>query len=225
MSPLAQARSDLLNRLRERAIPEDVVPMERYMKNRFSFLGVKSKERRAAQRAVLSAARSSSTGEVLDLASWCWDQPYREFQYVGCDLLRTNANRMEPSALPPITTLIETKTWWDTVDPIATRTIGPMVSNHPQIGRIMDDWISSDNLWLARVAILHQLFFKENTDSGRLFDYCKARASDQEFFVRKAIGWALREFSKTDPTAVRQFLESAPGLSALSRREASKYLS
>jgi 3-methyladenine DNA glycosylase AlkD len=89
----------------------------------------------------------------------------------------------------------------------------------------MDEWIESDNIWLARTAILHQLGYKSQTNADRLFDYCLRRASDKEFFLRKSIGWALREYSKTDETAVRRFVDAnASALSPLSRKEALKWL-
>ena len=105
--------------------------------------------------------------------------------------------------------LITTKSWWDTVDALASRTVGALVLADPALRKTMDRWIRSDDIWIARTAILHQLFYKEATDTSRLFDYCLLRAGDNEFFIRKAIGWALREYSKTDEVAVR---DSSPNI-------------
>jgi 3-methyladenine DNA glycosylase AlkD len=88
----------------------------------------------------------------------------------------------------------------------------------------MDDWVEAENFWLARTAILHQLSAKRSTDAERLFRYCSVRSADKEFFIRKAIGWALREYSKTDERAVRSFVEDNAELSPLSRTEALKWL-
>lgn len=102
--------------------------------------------------------------------------------------------------------------------------VGPLVRANPLLRKTMDDWISSENFWLARTAILHQLHYKKETDADRLFSYCLRRAADTEFFIRKAIGWALREYSKTDAQAVRQFVRNHPELSGLSTREAMKWI-
>jgi 3-methyladenine DNA glycosylase AlkD len=104
--------------------------------------------------------------------------------------------------------------------------VGPLVSRYPDLALTMDDWIASDNIWLARTAIIHQERFKDRTDVERLFSYCLLRAADRDFFIRKAIGWALREYSKTDADAVRRFVaDHGSELSPLSQREALKWLS
>jgi 3-methyladenine DNA glycosylase AlkD len=121
--------------------------------------------------------------------------------------------------------LVTTRSWWDTVDGIASRTVGPVVAAHPELGATMDRWVRDRNLWVARTAILHQLTFRERTDADRLFEMCLTRAADTDFFLRKAIGWALREYSKTDAAAVRRFVgEHDRELSELSKREALKWL-
>jgi len=98
-----------------------------------------------------------------------------------------------------------------------------MVTRHGGLVAAMDEWIADDDLWVVRTALLHQLFYKADTDARRLFDYCARQAGHTDFFVRKAIGWALREYAKTDPAAVREFVAATP-LSGLSRREALKNL-
>ncbi len=102
--------------------------------------------------------------------------------------------------------------------------VGELVRRHPELLAAMDRWIDAEDFWLARAAIIHQLKFREATDRDRLFTYCLRRAPDQEFFLRKAIGWALREYSKTDPDAVRAFVKNHENqLSPLSRREALRH--
>ena len=121
--------------------------------------------------------------------------------------------------------LVTTKSWWDTVDSLASHTVGRLVRTHPELVAVMDEWIGSDDIWLARTALLHQLTWKNDTDAERLFAYCLRRASEKEFFIRKAIGWALREYSKTDEAAVRAFVaEHRATLSGLSRTEALRWL-
>jgi 3-methyladenine DNA glycosylase AlkD len=121
--------------------------------------------------------------------------------------------------------MIVTKPWWDTVDGIATRIVGPMVLATPDLVARMDAWLETDNLWLVRTAILHQLGWRERTDADRLWRYCQRRADHADFFIRKAIGWVLRQYSKTDAEAVRRFVAAnASTLSPLSQREALKWL-
>ncbi len=208
---------------------EKVAQMEAYQRDQFPFLGVASKERRAAQRSLLNeigeAGGHAGGDEVLAFATACWERAEREFQYVGMDALRKRAKLLGPEHLDGVAALITTKSWWDTVDSLATHTVGPMVAAHPDLGATMDVWIDDDNIWLARTAILHQLFYKEATDAERLFEYADRRAADTEFFIRKALGWALRQYARTDPEAVRAYVgANEDRLSGLTKREALKHL-
>lgn len=212
-----------------------VEKMEAYMRNQFPFLGLTSPVLRQAIKPFLAAGREATAAQLLATATACWDQPEREFQYAGAILLRKWADRLEPGQLeanaahpstPSVEALITTKSWWDTVDSLAPWTVGPLVTAHPGLLAVMDRWIEHDNIWLARTALLHQLSYKDQTDADRLFAYSARRASDTEFFVRKAIGWALRQYARQDPDAVRCFVaEHADELSGLSKREALKHIS
>jgi 3-methyladenine DNA glycosylase AlkD len=119
--------------------------------------------------------------------------------------------------------LITTKPWWDTVDLLATRVVGDLVGRHRGLVAEQDAWAVADDKWLVRTAILHQLHYGAGTDAARLFGYCRSQGGHPDFFVRKAIGWALRDLTKTDPAWVRGFLAEHE-LSPLSRREAAKHL-
>jgi 3-methyladenine DNA glycosylase AlkD len=130
---------------------------------------------------------------------------------------------MTPEFLPTAGQLITTKPWWDTVDTLADHVVGMIVARHPEAVSTMDSWLLDDNLWLARTALLHQLTYRDRTDVDRLFRYCLARADHKDFFIRKAIGWALRQYAWTDPEPVRAFVEEHRAvLSPLSVREALK---
>lgn len=119
--------------------------------------------------------------------------------------------------------LVTTVSWWDTVDLLAVRVVGPLVAADRRLTAEMDAWITDDDLWVARTALLHQLGYKDRTDTGRLFGYCLRQSGHPDFFVRKAIGWSLREYAKTDPDAVRDFLARERGRFApLTVREALK---
>ena len=215
----------LRRRLEAASAPDRAELMSAYLRNRFPFLGIGAKDRRAVTRPTLVAARTASTDELIAFAAACWEEPEREFAYVACDVLRTQAPRLEPRHLDAVRSLLTARSWWDTIDPLATRTVGTMVRTNPELVGTMDRWVHSDDFWLARTAILHQLLFGEATDAQRLLSYCEARAGDDEFFIRKAIGWALRQYARVDPAAVRTFVVAHDGeLSGLTKREALKHL-
>ncbi|MGI9646716.1 MAG: DNA alkylation repair protein [Ilumatobacteraceae bacterium] len=214
---------ELRSALTEVAVPADAGQMAAYMRHRSTYLGVKTPARRAASKGVFVDARSASATDLIDFADACWAEPEREFQYVGSDVLARNCERLLPGQIDDLRRLIATKAWWDTVDALASPTVGEMIRLHPQLLATMDAWVDDQDFWLGRTAILHQLRFEEATDADRLFAYCARRAGDTEFFVRKAIGWALRQYARTDPDAVRRFVAETE-LSGLSRREALKHL-
>jgi 3-methyladenine DNA glycosylase AlkD len=153
-----------------------------------------------------------------------WKLPEREYQYLAINLLYTYSDQTSQETLLLIEKLVTTKSWWDSVDSFAGL-VGKLVWRFPDWKNTLDDYSTHENFWLRRIALLYQLSYKDKTDSQRLFRYCRMNAAEEEFFIRKAIGWALREYSKTNPNAVSDFLNKHQGrLSALSIREASKYL-
>ena len=194
--------------------------MASYMKGQFDFLGIQTPPRRQAALPLIRAF----TGHPVDAARQLWALPAREYQYVAVDLLRRQNKRLTASDLPALEALFQDKSWWDTVDGLAP-TIGAIVAREPELVSRMDALIGAPDFWLRRVALLHQLDWKENTDQARLFAYCLRCADEREFFIRKAIGWALRQYARTNPAAVRRFLDShRERLSGLSFREAAKHL-
>ena len=195
-----------------------------YMKDRYEFLGVKSPQRRSAARTTMRTAKQANPDDIIQFANQCWEQREREFQYVASDVLNANVKRLRATDLTAIEGLIVTKSWWDTVDALASHTVGGLITANPDLVAVMDEWIDSDNMWLARTAILHQLKYGEKTDAERLFRYSLVRADDTEFFIRKAIGWALRQFARVDPEAVYAFVDQhADQFSGLTKREAQKH--
>ncbi len=194
--------------------------MAAYMRHQFPFLGIPTPARRRLAREALSGMARPTEADLVDLSEALYALPEREYQYVAVDHLARHVAVCEAGFLAHLERLITTKSWWDTVDALASAVTGPLVLKHPPLLETMDEWIGLKNAWLARTAILHQLRYKDRTDVGRLFRYCELRAADSEFFIRKAIGWALREYSKTDPEAVRDFIAShEASLSGLSKRE------
>jgi 3-methyladenine DNA glycosylase AlkD len=196
-----------------------------YMRGQFPYLGIASPARRALSREVLRGQPKPTVDELPGIALACWALPEREYQYFAVDLLVAHARRLPPEFLATVRELITTKSWWDTVDALASRVVGTIVLAHPATVSTMDGWLHDDDMWVARTAILHQLTYKERTDVERLYRYCLARADHRDFFIRKAIGWALRQYAWTDPDAVRRFVTAHRGeLSPLSVREATKNL-
>ena len=199
--------------------------MAAYMRDQFPFMGIATPARVAIQRQVLAGLPSPDERDLVAVAVACWKRPEREYQYGACGYLRKHVGRCSPAFIGTAERLITTKSWWDTVDELAQSVVGALVASHPQLRTTMHRWIDADDFWLARSAILHQNRCKARTDPEVLFDYCVRRAADREFFVRKAIGWALREYSKTDAEAVMRFVrEHRNELSGLSRAEALKWL-
>lgn len=201
------------------ADPERAAAMAAYMRNRFAFLGLPSPRRRNLQGDALAGLAGLDEARLATIARELWDLPQREYQYAACDLIRRCVPHCSPAFLDVLEELVTTRSWWDTVDALA-HAVGELVLRHPSCAEAMERWARSEDVWLIRVAIIHQLGCRQQTDAARLFSFCAEHAGHPDFFVRKGIGWALREYGKTDPGAVRAFVDAHPGLSSLSRREA-----
>ncbi|MBE8470868.1 DNA alkylation repair protein [Streptomyces justiciae] len=205
------------------ADPARAEPMRAYMKDVAPFLGLTTPVRRALSRTVVEGMPRPDEADCTAVALRCWRLPEREYQYFAVDYLRRHARVLSSGFLPVARHLVSTVPWWDTVDLLAAHVVGALVAADPALKADMDAWIVDDDLWIARTALLHQLRYKERTDTERLFTYCLHQSGRPDFFIRKAIGWALREYAKTDPEAVRGFLAREKGRFApLSVREALK---
>ncbi len=195
------------------------------MRDQFVFFGVPTPQRRAITKQVLAplAAPSPTDLEEIGLLAWLADE--RETQYAAVDMLVRDVRLARPELLDTVSALVTTKSWWDTVDALAASVVGPLVRRYPELVATLDGWIAGDELWLARTAILHQLGYRADTDVDRLLRYSLAWADHPDFFARKAIGWALRQYARTDPDTIRAFLaDHGDVLSPLTVREASKHL-
>ena len=195
-----------------------------YMRDRFPFLGLAAPAQRALARTIVAGLPRPTEADLWAVALGCWRLDEREYQYFACDYLRAHVAVPGPT-LATVRTLLTTRSWWDTVDPLATRVVGGLVRRHPGLVAEMDAWSAAADTWLIRTALLHQLHHREATDTARLFGYCTRQAGHPDFFVRKAIGWALRQYARTDPEAVRAYVtRERERLSPLSVREATKHL-
>lgn len=203
---------------------EQAAGMAAYMKNQFVFLGIPKPRRVKLQKEYIKQAQKKGEVDWESLFS-LWERPEREFQYTAVDYLRSMQDLLRPADIDNIKRLIVTKSWWDTVDLLASGPTGHLCLKHPElvVSRILP-WAHSENLWLIRTALLYQLKYKASTDTQVLEQVILANRSSQQFFINKAIGWILREYSKTDKEWVARFLANHT-LAPLSVREASKYLS
>jgi 3-methyladenine DNA glycosylase AlkD len=216
----------LVERLQEElpraADPVRAAAMAKYMRDQFPFYGIPSTPLSVLFRHAQAGLPRPSSEDAASFALACWELPEREYQYAACTYLRRHARQLDADFLDTARYLLVTKSWWDTVDALAAHVVGPLLSAYPSMVKVMDDWAAGDEMWLTRAAILFQMRYKRETDAQRLFGYCVSRAGDRDFFIRKAIGWALREYAKTEPQAVRDFVSAHPELSGLSQREALK---
>lgn len=196
-----------------------------YMRNQFVFLGIPTPQRRAAIAPLIRAFRPVNSVELRHVAESLWRKREREYQYAAVDLLASKRALLGTTDLPWILKLAKQKSWWDTVDALV-KVVGKIVRAEPARGRrAMNRALCAKNLWVRRIAMLHQLGWRAETDTDRLFAYADALASETEFFIRKAVGWALRDYAWHDPEAVRCYLAASRArLSALTYREAGMHI-
>ena len=204
-------------------VTENIVPMEKYMRNKFSFLGIKTPERRKLAKRLFKNI-DKNTEIDWDFVFKCWENDFREMQYLAMDYIKILQKTLLPKDISNLKKLIVSKSWWDTIDNIDL-IISQMALEFEEIDEILLEWSINENIWLRRVAIDHQLLRKENTKTEVLEKILTNNFWSDEFFINKAIGWALRDFSKTNPVWVKNFLEKhSSKMSSLSIKEASKYL-
>ena len=197
--------------------------MSKYMQDKFRFLGVRGATRTEIYKKYFPDARKSKAID-WDFIENCWNKEEREFQYVVVYYLKAMQRFLKREDISRLKYLIVTKSWWDTVDLLA-KVVGSLVIRIEGYDQIMLEWSKDSNIWLRRVAILYQLSLKDKVDEQILDNILVNNLGDNEFFINKAIGWALRDYSKFNPEWVREFIkENKANMTNLSIREASKYL-
>ncbi len=197
----------------------------KYLKNNFDFIGIQKPVLLKVQQDLLKQFPIKHEEELIEVVTQLWQKHEREYHYLACNIAQKFHRLWTPNMFPLFETMIRTKSWWDTVDTIAANLIGPLVARYPLLKSTLDFWIRDEYMWARRTALIYQLRYKKNTDYKRLFMYCSATMHEKEFFIRKAIGWALREYSKTNPAHVATFIETNKNnLSYLSIKEGSKYI-
>ena len=206
------------------ANPAQAAPMKKYMRDQFEYLGIKSPQHAALMREFIKANGLPPLNDLDVVLRDLWSLPQREFQYAGMGLLGRFEKQLPAQFIDMVQYLIVTKSWWDTVDLIASHTVGTHFKRFPKVReKYLKRWRRSENIWLRRTAILFQLGYKQETDFGLLSEIICENLGSQEFFINKAIGWSLRQYAYIDPKAVKKFVRSTP-LQPLSQREAMKHL-
>jgi 3-methyladenine DNA glycosylase AlkD len=204
--------------------PVVAIAQAAYMKNKFRFFGLKTDQRRALMRQFFQEYGRPPVEQLEEVVRMAWAQPQREFHYAGMELFTYNAKKLGTGFLPLTEFMILTSSWWDTVDHIAVHGIGVILKDHAAIMRQVNDrYMRSNELWLQRTALIFQLQYKERTNVSILFGNIRKLSDHTDFFIRKGIGWALRQYARTDPKAVKEFVTSTQ-LSPLSAREAVKHI-
>jgi 3-methyladenine DNA glycosylase AlkD len=219
------AKTEILTMLFESNCNEkEAEPMKKYMKDHFPFLGIKSPIRKELEKVFFKETGILKEPFDQELIIELWEKEEREYQYTALTYIEKSSKRLQKEDLALMERLVLEKSWWDTVDAIAAKPVGQIAEKFPEvIEETIDDWSVHVNMWLRRTAILFQLKYKEKTDEERLYRYIRSNSDSKEFFIQKAIGWALREYSKTNPSSVKQFIYEN-SLAPLSVREGSKYV-
>lgn len=203
---------------------ENAAQMKAYMKGRAEFFGIKSPERREIMREFLKQQGMPDLSSLESVILELWEQPEREYQYVALDILQKRVKKLDKEWIEVFEKMIMEKPWWDTVDGIASWMVGTHFKRFPQLrDPTCKSWMNSGNMWLQRTVILFQLKYKDETDADFLATNIQKLLGSREFFINKAIGWALREYSKANPAWVSQFVDSNP-LAPLSQREAMRII-
>lgn len=221
MHPYVQGIHSLFS---PRADPFAAVPMKRYLRDQFESLGLKGPQVGALLKEHLDQYGLPTLSDLDTIVRDLWALPEREFQYIATSLMGRLEKQLPPEFIETLEYLLVTKSWWDTVDTISTGVLGIHFKRFPEVrDTYLSRWRKSDNFWLRRATILFQLNYKAETDFGLLCEIIRENLGSKEFFINKAIGWALRQYTRVDPQAVREFVAATP-LHPLSAREALKWL-
>ena len=210
----------LAAQFRRNSDPETALGQKAYMRNKFEFYGIKSSERRELLKSFLKKESLPPKEDLGEKVQRLWEMSEREYQYFAQELFFKYKKKLQAEDMICLEYMITHRSWWDTDDFIAVKLVGEYFKWFPEgRGDYTRKWIASGNIWLQRTAILFQLKYKEKTDTALLASTIYALLNSREFFINKAIGWVLREYSKTDPKWVVDLVENTE-LNRLSRMEA-----
>lgn len=218
--------SNLANSFEQFKDYQRAVSMKQYMRNQFEFLGVTSVLRKELfTRWKKELPQNLSYKTRWEIIHELWKKEEREFQYVAIDWLNSwKTIEIQEVDDKNIKFLISNKSWWDTADLISSNILGKYGQKFPnKMFEVIEEWSEEDSIWLHRATIIFQLRYKQNTDIKTLTKQIIRFKSNKEFFIQKSIGWSLREYAKTDPNWVKEFIADQE-ISGLAKREALKHL-
>ena len=215
--------SEIRRRFEENEDRENAVKMAKYMRNQFAFYGIPTPKRKKLYRDILKDEKKRKTVD-WDFLDQCYEDEHREFQYLVSDYLIALSSVLTYEDIPKIRKYIKEKQWWDTID-FLDQVIGDIGLRDARVDGLMLEWSEDEDFWVRRIAIDHQLLRKEKTNTALLEKIIVNNLGSREFFMNKAIGWSLRDYSKTDPEWVRDFIRRyGDRMDKLSVREAGKYM-
>ena len=207
------------------ADPSQAAPMKRYMRDQFAYLGIKSPAQSALLKQFIAQQGLPPLEALPAISRDLWTLPEREYQYLAISLINKLEKKLPSDFIAILEYLLVTKSWWDTVDTLAGHPVGALFKRYPPVRKkYLKRWRASDNFWLRRTTLLFQLGYKHDTDFDLLCELIRENLGSSEFFINKAIGWALRQYAHTNPAPVKQFVKATPELHPLSKREALKNL-
>lgn len=211
-------------KFRSHANKEIAAQQTEYMRFMFPYFGIKAPVRQSLQKPFFAKDKLPPKAEMASIVKTAWKKPEREFQYFALEFALKYVRQFEKKDIALFEYMITTKSWWDTVDMTASKAVGGYMAKFPE-ERVpyVNKWLNSDNMWLKRTAILFQLKYKQQTDTALLEKAIRSNLGSSEFFINKAIGWALREYGKTNPDWVLAFVKKTT-LDPLSHSEALKRL-
>ncbi len=204
----------------EKGDPETALGQMRYMRNQFEFYGLKKDHWRGLAKTIFTEKGIPSGDEMQELARQCFEDEHRELHYFALEMVERSLKKQPAGFIGFLEELITTKSWWDTVDWLA-KLVGLHFKKHPTlIVPVTERWMASGNFWLQRVCLIFQLSYRDKTDFDLMKKYILQIAGSKEFFLQKGAGWALRQHTRTDPNAIKVFVENNPQLAPLTKREA-----
>ena len=216
--------AELRNAFEKYADPAIAAGAKAYMRNLFEYYGLPSPLRRQLTKEFMAESGYPPYEQLDNMVQFAWEQPQREWQYVAMEILEKHVKKADQSLLDLAEWMITNKSWWDSVDFIAPNIAGELFKKYPEIKmQYIEKWMQSENLWLQRSCLLHQLHDNKTADRDLLFNLCDRLSGHPDFFIRKAIGWSLRQYSKAFPEAAIDFVNTHK-LSNLSSKEALKVI-
>lgn len=216
--------AEIIKRLSSHENRDVAIGMEKYMRNKFSYYGLTSPERKLLVKPYIPNTRNLGLDDLFESIFSLWEDPFRESQYAAMDILIANKKRLRKEDLLHVKELLVTESWWDTIDLLASHLVGILCQKYPElIESYIHSWVDSDNIWLNRSGLIFQLKYKDETDFDLMKSYILKLKHKEEFFIQKAIGWSLRQYSRFDPEGVTAFVQSHQ-FSKLAEKEAMRII-